>query len=386
MSATLHKLPASQLSLGLERPDPASRQPVRPQPDRLGPRGHVATPGLRPGSPGDGAESDSATLHAFEATGCAIGRDYARHGLMPPPDHLHAGHPVRAGWEAAWQRLARPGQRLQPAGRHVQLWLELRLSAWLRGQAFDVLQVTPRWLARIDTPRCPVTREVLTHGHGASTDAVVVALRRDEGYVPGNLVVLSRGAADALAQEAALHALAGRDAHAALRARGLLALALATPMPHAGASVEPLALMPPVRVHVRNPAHALQALVGTLFQGGGYARRMSDLGALVPGGPARRAYALLMSALLARRLDAGWAAAPHGVRETLEDAWLHPMVLRHWQALMRSLTPVQCERIVRTALARGLAAGRARLAHTWPDGACPAVPPRERERRPARPH
>lgn len=367
MSATPHKLSVSQLSLGLDRPEAVSRQPARRQADRAESGSSTSVTPATLATP--------STLDAFEATGRAIGCDYARHGLMPPPDHLHPGHPVRAGWEAARQRLARQGQRLQPATRHVQLWLDLRLAAWLRGQAFDALQVTPRWLARIDLVRCPVTREVLTHGHGAPTDAVVVALRREEGFLPGNLAVLSRCAAEALAGGAAMQALAGRDAYAALRAQALLALV--TPVPHAHAGAEPLALVPPVRVHVRNPAHALQALVGTLFHGGGYARRMSDLGALVPAGPARRAYALLMSALLARRLDAGWAVAAHDVRQALEDAWLHPMVLRHWQALMRHLTAAQCERIVRTALARGLAAGRARAAHTWPDGACPAAPPRE---------
>jgi hypothetical protein len=363
MSASPYKPPVSQLSLGLERPERVPRPLVQAASVASA---ASALSGSRMGS----------VASAFEELGRAIGRDYARHGLMPPPDHLHAGHPVREGWEAARQRLARHGQRLQPATRHVQLWLDLRLAAWLRGQAFDALQVTPRWLVRIDAVRCPVTREVLTHGHGAPTDAVVVALRREEGFVPGNVVVLSRCAAEALAGGATLQALAGRDAQAALRARGLLALV--TPMPHVRAGAEPLALVPPVRVHVRNPAHALQALVGTLFQGGAYARRMSDLGALVPGGPARRAYALLMSALLARRLDAGWAVAPHDVRQALEDAWLHPMVLRHWQALMHHLTAAQCERIVRTALARGLAAGRARAAHAWPDVASPADSPQER--------
>jgi len=148
------------------------------------------------------------------------------------------------------------------------------------------------------------------------------------------------------------------DEAAARRAADLRALV--TPMPHGQASARPLAVLPPARVRVLNPAHELQALLATLFAGGAYARRMSALGTLMPDAAARRAYCALMSTLLARRLESEWAVGREQVRELLEDAWLHPMVQRRWAELMQQLTPAQCARVVRRALERGLAAGRAR--------------------------
>ena len=346
MTISVHPSPLTQLALGLE--------PRRRVQDRQSP------PSAR--EPGFGATGDE-----FEAAGRAIGRDYARHGLMPSPDHLHPGHPVRQGWEAARLALAR-GAR--PASRHVQRWLDLRLAAWMHGRAFDALQVTPGLLARIEVQRCPVMRQALWHGEGAEPataapavsalpggeeQAVVVALRPQAGIVAGNLVMVSRRAARALAADVAAAQL---DEAAARRAADLRALV--TPMPHGQASARPLAVLPPARVRVLNPAHELQALLTTLFAGGAYARRMSALGTLMPDAAARRAYCALMSTLLARRLESEWAVGREQVRELLEDAWLHPMVQRRWAELMQQLTSAQCARIVRRALERGLAAGRAR--------------------------
>lgn len=349
MTVIAHPRPLTQLALGLE---PRRRADAAPAP-----QGGSA--------PGSAHASDT-----FEADGRAIGRDYACHGLMPSPDHLHPAHPVRQGWEAARLALARGGRPARPASRHVRRWLELRLAAWMHGRAFDALQVTPGLLARIEVQRCPVTRQALLQGEGvepatgapavhawpgAAQEAVVVALRPEAGIVAGNLVMVSPRAARALA---AGDAAAQLEEAAARRAADLRALV--TPMPHARASARPLAVLPPPRVRVLNPAHELQVLLATLFAGGAYARRMSALGTLMPDATARRAYCALMSTLLARRLESEWAVGREQMRELLEDAWLHPMVQRRWAELMQQLTPAQCTRIVRRAVERGLAAGRAR--------------------------
>lgn len=342
MTTIVRPLSSLQLALAL------GLEPRRRVPQALAP--HGAARADRSDS-GDG----------FEAIGRAIGRDYARHGLMPSPDHLHPGHPVRQGWEAARARLMRGGAAALPATRHVRRWLALRLAAWMRGHTFDTLQVTPTLLMRIDAEVCPVTRESLAaEGStpavaGGLDEGVVVALREEAGFVAGNLAVVSARAARALAGE---EGEAQLDAHAARRAADLRALV--TPVPHAQTLARPLSVLPPPRVRVLNAAHELQVLLTTLFSGGAYARRMSALGTLMPDAASRRAYATLMSTLLARRLESEWAAGREQVHQALEDAWLHPTVQRRWAELMGHLTGAQCARIVRRALERGLAAGRAR--------------------------
>ena len=64
--------------------------------------------------------------------------------------------------------------------------------------------------------------------------------------------------------------------------------------------------------------------------------------------------------LLDVREESEWAAGREQLRALLEDAWVHPMVQRRWAELMQALTGAQCARIVRRAMERDLAAGRAR--------------------------
>jgi hypothetical protein len=104
---------------------------------------------------------------------------------------------------------------------------------------------------------------------------------------------------------------------------------------------------------VLNPVQALQALLTVLFTGEAYARRMSNVGALMPSADARRQFFLFMNAMLARRLAVGWAADRQRVRTTLEDAWAHPVIQRRWEQLALRLTRADCERIVRLATQRG---------------------------------
>lgn len=349
--------------------------------------------------PGNGGPSTLApqswACAGFEAVGHRIGLDHARYQTTPPADHLHAGHPVRQGWDAG--RAAFAGRALAPT-RAVRLWLELRLQAWLRGRAFDELWVTPRFVARIDARICPVTQRVLTHspaGAECPTDAVVMPLFEGAACAVGNLAVVSRLVAQARAAlsqqemaqivcrlaspELALPTPAaggkapGPTRHAVAPERGAVPLAaadtvagldvtawrrlaaltsLATLLAHEPAAVQPLHVLPPPQVRLLNPVQALQTLLTLVFTGPGYARQLTDLGAFMPHAQARRAYFLFMNAMLARRLSARGAVPPAQVRTAMEQAWSHPLVQQRWQALAQMLTPVQAERVVRLVAQR----------------------------------
>jgi hypothetical protein len=116
----------------------------------------------------------------------------------------------------------------------------------------------------------------------------------------------------------------------------------------------PLQVLPPNRLRLLNPVQAVQALLTLLFTGSSYARRMADLGALMPSADARKSYFLFMNTMLARRLAVGWSADRAKVRSTLEDAWSHPVVMRRWEQLALRLNRADCERVVRLAAQRGL--------------------------------
>src|SRR5579871_6146069 len=82
-------------------------------------------------------------MATHEAVGRQLGRDFARHGLTPPIEHLHAGSPLLLGWQAA--RAALGARRGGPRG-HARQWLMLRTHAWSRGRSFEELRVTPQFL------------------------------------------------------------------------------------------------------------------------------------------------------------------------------------------------------------------------------------------------
>jgi len=83
------------------------------------------------------------------------------------------------------------GVRALRATAHVKKWLQLRLGAWLRGKSFELVQVTPNFLERIDVALCPITGEALTHASGSGTDASVDRVNNDAGHAAGNLAVMS---------------------------------------------------------------------------------------------------------------------------------------------------------------------------------------------------
>ena len=306
------------------------------------------------------APADAASGPAgFETEGIRIGWEHARYLTAPPADHLHAGHPVRQGWEAG--RAAFAGRTLTPT-RAARLWLALRLQAWLRGSTFDEWWVTPRFVARIDVARCPVAQVALTHnpaGAESATDAVLMPLQARAGCVAGNLAVVSRQVAQARAalspQDMAhivqrlatgeVTSVAGMELPAWRRLQALTSLA--TPLAHDHAAAQPLHVLPPPRVRLLNPVQGLQAVLTMVFTGPGYARQLTDLGAWMPNAQARRAYFLFMNAMLARRLSARGAVPPALVRHAMEQAWSHPLVQQRWQALAQVITPAQAEGVLR---------------------------------------
>jgi hypothetical protein len=302
--------------------------------------------------------------HEWDALGFEIGWDHAHYRVVPPAEHLHEGHPVRQGWQAGQAVFGPRTLRPTPA---VRQWLRLRLQAWLRGQAFEAMQVTPNFLAQLEVSHCPVTGDVLTHGTGQPTDAVVERVFHGAGVAAGNLVVMSARAAAAKANcgwddaldfarqidSGALQRIGGLDA--AEWSRLAVLMSLATPLKHAQVAGLPLLVLPPNRVRVLNPVQALQTLLTLLFTQPAYARNMADLAAVMPSTAARQTFQVFMHTLLARRVAAGPLATGQVLRRAMEQAWLHPLVQRRWQRLALSLSVGECEHIVQYAGRRKLA-------------------------------
>lgn len=302
------------------------------------------------------------TRPAFGDVGFAIGWDHAHHRIVPPPTHMHAGHPVREGWDAG---CARFGLRTLRPTSSVRRWLALRLDAWADGVAFDALHVTPHLLDRLSVTHCPITRTVLTEGVGGDDEGLLARVDTSGGYRPGNLAFLSRRALaargglgfreaiDHLAQLEADRNPAAADLGAAAWARLAVLSSFATPLPHDEAARLPLLVLPPPRVPVVNPAQALQVLLTTQLMRPGYARRLADLAARVASPSARRSLQVFAHTLLARRVALGASPGPLGLRHGLEDAWRHPLVNQRWQAFSLLMTPTACERLLREAVAPG---------------------------------
>jgi hypothetical protein len=296
--------------------------------------------------------------------GFELGWDYAHYGTVPPADHLHPYSPVRHGWEAGRDSF---GRRTLQLSRFTRKWLHLRLNAWLQGRVFEVQQVNPAFLRRIDVPVCPVTREVLTHGTGEPSDASVDRVFNDAAYAAGNLAVMSTranraksdyGVDDAMAfvrqiDVGQLHQIDGLSAEH--WARIAVLTSFATPMPHAKAATLPLLVLPPNRLRVLNPVQALQVMLSLQFTRAGHARRCAALAGLMPTTEARYAFTDFMHTLLARRLAAGRLPDATAERHAVEDLWRDALINTRWQRLALRLTADDCMRIGRLAADRGLA-------------------------------
>lgn len=301
----------------------------------------------------------------FDSIGFEIGWDHAHYRLTPPVQHLLDGHPVRQGWQAGVQAFGRRTLQARPS---VRAWLALRLQSWAQGRAFEPVQVTPNFLAQIDTGACPVTGEP-----AAEAALLPTPLNPDAGCAAGNLVMLG---------ERARRALAGRDGRAALATARRLAgdpgateaglgaaewmrlavlVSFATPMAHAQAAALPLVVLPPNRLRVLNAVQALQTLLTLQFTATPTGRRIADLAALMPGAEVRRVFQVFMNTLLARRVAAGRPGDTAAQRRVMEEAWTHPLVQRRWESLALRLGEVDCLRIVEIAAARGLVTADVRM-------------------------
>ena len=307
-------------------------------------------------------------LTAADAEARQIGLAYARHGLVPPADHLHPGHPVRQGWTEGRARLA---GRTRPAGTEVEACLALRLEAWKLGLSFEHQAVTPHLLRQLRGATCPVTRAPLAASGqpaGTATSAGLTRLFLGAGYAAGNLAQLSTTALQARAQlgwEAAwrrAHArglaapdAAGADLQPAEWARLAVLLSLATPLDHTQAARLPLLVLPPARVRVLNPVQGLQVVLTLQLLRSGYSRRLNEIAPLLPSDDTRKAFKTFMYTLLAKRLAAGRPVPdPAAARRALENAWAQPEVLRAWTQLSLRLNAVQCEQLLDRMEARGL--------------------------------
>lgn len=291
-----------------------------------------------------------------------IGWDYAHYRLTPPPEALADGHPVQQGWRAG---AATFGTRTLKPTPHVRKWLQLRLSAWRRGHAFEGVQVTPNFLAQIDVPECPILRIALTHASGAGSDASVDRVCNRAGYAAGNLAVMSTRANQAKAD------LDWRDAMQIVRqleASGLdtldglgtvhwsrlaVLMSFATPLKHDEAACLPLLVLPPNRLRLLNAVQALQAVVTLAFTQEQAVPRLRELMAHVPAA-ARHDFQVFVLTLQARRLALGMRLAGPALRRALEDLWADAAVNRRWQRFALALTEADTERLVRIAARRGL--------------------------------
>ena len=297
-----------------------------------------------------------------DAAGFEIGWDYAHYRLTPPPQALAPAHPVHQGWLAG---VAVFGTRTLKPTPQVRKWLQLRLNAWQRGRAFEGVQVTPHFLAQIDTAVCPITRTPLTHASGAASDASVDRVCNQAGYAAGNLAVMSVRANQAKA------ALGWQDAFTVMRqleASGLdtvdgltavhwsrlaVLMSFVTPLPHAEAARLPLRVLPPNRLRLLNAVQALQAVVTLAFTEPQAVARLRELLPQLPPG-ARHDFQVFVLTLQARRLAIGMQTSGLALRHALEDVWADAAVNRRWQRFALQLGEADAERLVRSAALRGV--------------------------------
>ncbi len=303
----------------------------------------------------DAQTSPAASTH--EATGLALGRDFALFGLSPPIEHLYAQSPLQRGWLAARAR----GARTHAAHSHTPLWLALRTHAWARGRSFEDIQLTPNYLAQLDTAFCPITRQTLD-ASSRSLDRV----RDDAGYAAGNLAQMSRRANRAkgqrdhaalaeMARSAAagpIHFIGGLDA-AQWQRLSVLA-SFVTPLPHEQAALIPMQVLPPNRLRLFNPIQALQALITRQLSKPGWSARLARIEALLPSDALRSDFNRFVLALAPRVLAVSELDTAEQIRWALEDAWALPLVQKRWARLALQLTPEQAQGLVERAAAKRL--------------------------------
>ncbi|WP_077032703.1 hypothetical protein [Pelomonas sp. KK5] len=310
-------------------------------------------------------------LPADAGQGWAIGRDYARHGLTPPPEHQFAESPLRQGWLAGQKLFA--GHTL-PARRRTSLWLQLRTHAWARGRGFDDFQLNAHYFRQIDAELCPITRLPLNDRRGDPQSRSIDRVRNELAYEAGNLVVISQAAnatkgrmdhAAALAVARRLDDGERKDGLGATEWQRLAALiSYATPMAHEAAAQLPLAVLPPSRLRLCNPIQALQALITRQLGTPGWSQRLARLEAWLPGDDSRADFNRFILALAPRMLLVNkMQGEPLRVRHALEDAWQQPLILKRWTRFAQGLDATRADALLHKAVELGLARGLRVLQH-----------------------
>ena len=315
---------------------------------------------------------DSHWYDDSQASGFELGWDHARHGLTPPAEQLETGNPVRQGWEAGRSRFA---QRPRAASDNTRLWLQLRMQAWRQGRHFELLSVTPNYLGQLATSHCPVTRQPLGRSpdrqapqpaHGDATDAVIARLCDEAGYAAGHLATLSRVAEQARGErgwDASMQQAQHVEAAGGGRVDGLsgdawrrlgVLLSFVTPLPHTLAARVPLLVLPPNRLHLRNPIQALQVLATRMLARSGWSARMPALLRLLPHGCAQQDFHRFFIALLARVIEGGQPTDPLRRRWALEDAWRDTEVQQLWWHFALQLSVGQAQTLMERAAETGL--------------------------------
>ncbi len=319
---------------------------------------------------------DTPPADPHDRVGFDIGWDHARHALVPPAGLMLAGTPIGEGWRAA---RAVFGHRTVAAGRSLRQWLDLRLRAWREAVVLDLRQVTPQFLAQLETRHCPVTRAAFGGHPDGDTAPVITRLRDDDAYVAGNLLLLSRAAARAKAGRDAAQVLQqaerlarlgddacdqGLDAAAWLRLACLMSLAVE--LPAAQVARLPLRALPPGRVQLRNPAQGLQTLLTLRLQAAGWSRRARAVADLLPRAELRHDFNLFVGALAVPLMRIAADATPLQQRWALEDAWAEGRVQRRWAQFAVQLSVDEAQALLQR-LTRHPLAGLAGLRLQAPD-------------------
>lgn len=283
--------------------------------------------------------------------GWQLGYDHARCHVPLPSAHLHPDSPLFQGFHAALQAGLSSQQREVAAGTRV--WLALRLQAWTEGLPYEEQLLTPHYLRQLRRNTCPVTRQSLHDEHGHPHQRSWARLRQDLGYAAGHLVQMSRTATQALQGRSAaqLQAIAERLAIDASTQEGLDAaawsrLAALVRMVQAHEETpDPLPVLPPNRLRLLNPQHALQAWITRQLALPGWAARGNVLAQALPNEDARSAAQALVASL-----------APHALRLPqhqgkelqwlLEDLWRDVRVQRRWVSLMTTVQGLDLETLL----------------------------------------
>jgi hypothetical protein len=325
---------------------------------------------LDPSLPAPAPAAAEPAADPVAAAGFEVGFEHARYGLVPLPGLLLDGTPIGQGWHAGRAVFGRRPRAGTPA---VRQWLELRTEAWRSGVAFEPLQLTPHFLARIRVERCPVLRVSLGGGRDHPAAAWVERLNPRAGYAAGNVAWMSRAAAAAArgvdhaeavhrARQAAGGTGSDIDPDAGAWWRVAALRSYATRLPFAEAAALPLAVLPPSRVRLLNAVQGLQALLTLQFATPGCGERMCALGDQLRTSELRQDFALWVGALMPRAVEAQAQPQQRASGLALEDAWLVERVLRRWHQFALALGEAGVAQLLAHALALPLP-GRVALEH-----------------------